>query len=322
MATCDLSTRIAGLALRNPILSASGTYGHGLEMEAFTAAHELGAWVSKTVTLMPRGGNAAPRICETEAGLLNSIGLENRGVEHYRAHTLAKMASADTVVVTNIGGESVADFVAMAERLGNESAIDAFEINLSCPNVQGGKLPFATDARAAAEVVRSVRAVTKKPLFAKLSPNTAGLGEIARAVEAAGADALTAVNTLLGLSVDWRTRRPGLATVQGGYSGPGIKPVALRCAWECARSVAIPVIGCGGIQTVHDVLEYLVAGCVAVQVGTASFADPALPGKLARELARVLEAEGIARAADLVGTIHDGRAPRAPRQGTACASNT
>jgi dihydroorotate dehydrogenase (NAD+) catalytic subunit len=317
VAACDLSLRIAGLELRNPVFSASGTYGHGLEMGGFTAPSELGAWVSKTVTLRPRPGNAAPRIHETEAGLLNSIGLENRGLEHYVAHTLAEMARADTVVVTNIGGESVADFVEMARRLDGQAAIDAFEVNLSCPNVQGGKLPFATDARLAAEVIRGVRAVTKKPLFAKLSPNTAGLGEIARAVEGAGADALTAVNTLLGLALDWRTRRPGLATVQGGYSGPGVKPVALRCAWECARSVAIPVIGCGGIQCAADALEYLVAGCAAVQVGTAAFADPALPGKIVREMARLLEAEGVARAADLVGTIHDGRTPL--RSGTSGA---
>ena len=307
MAPCDLSLRIAHLELRNPVLSASGTYGHGLEMQQFTAAAELGAWVSKTVTLRPRGGNASPRIHETEAGLLNSIGLENRGIDHYVAHTLPVMARADTVVITNIGGESVAEFVELARRLERESAVDALEINLSCPNVQGGKLPFATEPQPAAEVVRAVRAVTRKPILAKLSPNTARLAEIARAVEEAGADALTAVNTLLGLALDWRTRRPGLATVQGGYSGPGIKPVALRCAWECARSVRIPVIGCGGIQDAADALEYLVAGCRAVQVGTASFADPALPGRIAREMAALLAAEGVARLSDLVGTIHDGR---------------
>lgn len=307
MAPCDLSLRIARLELRNPVLSASGTYGHGLEMEGFTAAEELGAWVSKTVTLRPRGGNASPRIHETEAGLLNSIGLENRGIEHYVAHTLPVMARADTVVVTNIGGESVAEFVELARRLDAEAAVDALEVNLSCPNVQGGKLPFATDPRPAAEVIGAVRRATQKPIFAKLSPNTAGLGEIARAVEGAGADAITAVNTLLGLALDWRTRRPGLATVQGGYSGPGIKPVALRCAWECARAVTIPVIGCGGIQRAEDALEYLVAGCRAVQVGTASFADPALPGKIARAMAQLLEGAGVARVSDLVGTIHDGR---------------
>lgn len=305
--------RLASLELRNPVLSASGTYGHGLEMEVFTPPAALGGWVSKTVTLRPRHGNPAPRLCETEAGLLNSIGLENRGLEHYLAHVLPVMRGADTVVVTNIGGESVADFAEMARRLDGEEAVDALEVNLSCPNVQGGKLPFATDPSLAAEVIRAVRAATGKPILAKLSPNTAGLGAIARAVEQAGADGITAVNTLLGLALDWRTRRPGLATVQGGYSGPGIKPVALRCAWECARSVAIPVIGCGGIRSAADALEFLVAGCRAVQVGTASFADPGLPGKIAREMGELLSAEGVSRVSDLVGTIRDGREALAAR---------
>lgn len=309
MTACDLSVRLGALELRNPVLSASGTYGHGLEMEVFTAVAALGGWVSKTVTLKPRPGNPAPRIRETSAGFLNSIGLENRGVEHYVAHVLPVMARADSIVVTNIGGESVADFVEMARRLDGEAAIDAFEVNLSCPNVQGGKLPFATDARLAGEVLRAVRAATKKPLFAKLSPNTAGLSEIARAVEGAGADAITAVNTLLGMSVNWRTKRPGLATVQGGYSGPAIKPVALRCAWECARAVKIPVLGCGGITSAEDALEYLVAGCAAVQVGTASFGEPGLPGRIAADMARLLAEAGVRRVGELVGTIHDGRKP-------------
>jgi dihydroorotate dehydrogenase (NAD+) catalytic subunit len=310
VSACDLSVRIGTLELRNPVLSASGTYGHGLEMEHFTAAAELGAWVSKTVTPKPRGGNAAPRICETEAGLLNSIGLENRGVEHYVAHTLPAIARSGAVVVTNVGGESVEEFVEMVRIMEAQPAVHAIEVNLSCPNVQGGRLPFATDPAAAARVIGAARAVARKPLFAKLSPNTARIGAIARAVEEAGADAITAVNTLLGLALDWRTRRPGLATVQGGYSGPGIKPVALRCAWECARSVAIPVIGCGGIQDAEDALEYLVAGCTAVQVGTSSFADPALPGRIAGDMGRMLAAAGIERVRDLIGTIHDGREPR------------
>jgi dihydroorotate dehydrogenase (NAD+) catalytic subunit len=303
----DLAVRLGPLELRNPLLSASGTYGHGLEMRHFTAPSELGGWVSKTVTLAPRGGNAPPRLCETEAGLLNSIGLENRGIEHYLAETLPEMAEVDTVVITNIGGETIEEFVELARRLEHEPAVDALEVNLSCPNVQGGRLPFATDARNAAAVIERVRAATKKPIFAKLSPNVAHIGELARAVEAAGADGITAVNTLLGLAVDWRSKRPGLASVQGGYSGPALKPVALRCAWECARSVAIPVIGCGGVTCADDVLEYLVAGAAAVQVGTACFADPALPGRLVADVARALDEAGIERVRDLVGSIHDGR---------------
>jgi dihydroorotate dehydrogenase (NAD+) catalytic subunit len=303
----DLSVELGPLRLRNPVLSASGTYGHGAEMCQFTPPERVGGLVSKTVTLKPRPGNAAPRICETEAGLLNSIGLENRGADHYVANTLPDMESIDTVVVTNIGGEAVEEFVELARRLDSETAIDAFEVNLSCPNVQGGRLPFGTDPDNAARVIAGVRAVTQKPVLAKLSPNVSSIAVMARAVEEAGAHAITAVNTLLGLSVDWRSGRPGLATVQGGYSGPGIKPVALRCAWECARTVAIPVIGCGGIVTAEDALEFLVAGCTAVQLGTACFADPALPGRLVADLEERLEGAGVVRVAELIGTIHDGR---------------
>ncbi len=310
----DLSVQLGPLSLRNPILSASGTYGHGLEMCHFTPPARIGGLVSKTVTPNPRHGNAAPRIAETEAGLLNSLGLENKGVEHYLAHTLPDMAGVDTVVFTNIGGESVDEFIAMARRLGERDEIDAFEVNLSCPNVQGGRLPFGTDPANAARVIEGIKAATTKPVFAKLSPNVSRIADMALAVEAAGADGITAVNTLLGMAVDWRTRKPGLATVQGGYSGPGVKPVALRCAWECARSVSIPVIGCGGISSAEDVLEFLVAGCTAVQLGTACFADPALPGRMVDELTRLLDDAGVARVRDLIGTVQDGTS-------RTCASN-
>jgi len=303
----DLTVELGALALRNPILSASGTFGHGLEMEHFSPPGSMGGLVSKTVTLRPRAGNPGPRICETEAGLLNSIGLENRGLEDYLARVLPAMAAADTLVITNIGGESEEELAELAARLDGEQAIDAFEVNLSCPNVQGGALPFSTDPRAAERVIRGVRAATGKPVLAKLSPNVTRIADIARAVEAGGADGVTAVNTLLGMSVDWRTRRPALGTVQGGYSGAGIKPVALRCAWECARSIAIPVVGCGGIAGADDVLEFLVAGCTAVQVGTAAFSDPARPGRLAGEVAALLDAAGLASARELIGSLADGR---------------
>jgi len=305
--TMDLSVEIGPLVLRNPVLSASGTFGHGLEMCHFTPPERVGGLVSKTVTPRPRHGNPQPRICETEAGLLNSIGLENKGVEHYREHTLPEVARADTLIVTNIGGESFEEFVRMAEILGEEPAIDAFEVNLSCPNVQGGRLPFSTEPDKARRVTAAIKAVTKKPVFVKLSPNVTRIADMARAVEDAGADAITAVNTLLGLAVDWRTGRPGLGTVQGGYSGPGVKPVALRCAWECARAVSIPVIGCGGISTARDLLEFLVVGCSAAQIGTACFADPALPGRMVDELRGLLADAGVARVRDLIGTIADGR---------------
>ncbi|MFN0244851.1 MAG: dihydroorotate dehydrogenase [Planctomycetota bacterium] len=298
-----LSVHLGSLHLENPILSASGTFGHGLEMQHFVPPEKVGGLVSKTVTLRPRAGNPVPRICETEAGFLNSIGLENRGLAAYVRDVLPAMVRARTVVMTNIGGECVEEFAELAGALDGESAVDAFEVNLSCPNVQGGKLPFATDPHMAADVIARVRAATKKPIFAKLSPNVSRISEMAVAVEAAGADGITAVNTLLGMKIDWRTRRPGLFTVQGGYSGTGIKPVALRCAWECARSVRIPVIGCGGIVTADDVLEFLVAGCRAVQVGTASFGDPGLLGRLADEIDARLDAAHIAAVEELIGTL-------------------
>lgn len=310
----ELGISLGSLRLRNPLLSASGTYGHGLEMSPFVDPAHLGGLVSKTVTLRPRPGNPAPRIAETRAGFLNSIGLENRGIASYLENTLPQMRDADTVVVTNIGGESEGEFAELAAMLDGEEAVDAFEVNLSCPNVQGGRLPFGTDPKRAARVIEGVRAATSKPVWAKLSPNVARISEMAVAVEAAGADAITAVNTLLGMAVDWRTRRPGLATVMGGYSGPAIKPVALRCAWECASAVQIPVIGCGGISTADDVLEFLVAGCAAVQVGTASFGDPGLLDQLSRQLAERLDEAGVERLEALIGTLQDER-PKAPTRG-------
>jgi len=299
----DLRTTIGTLSLRNPIMSASGTYGHGLESQFLAPPSSVGALVSKTVTLRPRHGNPVPRICETEAGFLNSIGLENKGVDYFVRETLPDVRDADTLIATNIGAESIEDFVEMARTLADREEIDAFEVNLSCPNVQDGKLPFATDPHTAARVVEGVKRVTTKPVWAKLSPNVTRIGDMARAVEAAGADAITAVNTVLGMKVDWRSGKPGLATVQGGYSGVAIKPIALRCAWECARSVSIPVVGCGGIMTAEDALEFLVVGCRAVQLGTVNFSDPGLVGRVAAEMSALLDAHGVARVSDLVGTL-------------------
>jgi dihydroorotate dehydrogenase (NAD+) catalytic subunit len=303
-----LAVALAGLELRNPILSASGTFGHGLEMAQFTPPESIGGLVSKTVTLRPRPGNPSPRLAETACGLLNSIGLENRGIDHYVREVLPMMEGAPTRVITNIGAEAVEEFIALAERLDAHARVDALEVNLSCPNVQGGRLPFATDPRQAQEVIRGVRRATRKPVFAKLSPNVTRIDEMARAVEDAGADGITAVNTLLGMAIDWRTRRPSLATVQGGYSGPAIKPVALRCAFACAQAVAIPVVGCGGIVSAEDVLEFLVAGCKAVQVGTICFSDPGHLGRLPAEVADLLDREGVEDVGDLIGSLSTPRA--------------
>lgn len=299
----DLSVRLATLNLRNPFLSASGTFGHGLEMKHFVSPEALGGWVSKTVTIEPRPGNDAPRICETEAGFLNSIGLENRGVQSYLDNIVPALQGVEAVIITNVGGASPEDFVTAVERLEEADEVDAYELNLSCPNVQGGKLPYGTDPGMAEDVTRRVKDVTKKPVFSKLSPNVSRISDMAKAVEAGGADGITAVNTLLGMAVDWRTGKPGLATIQGGYSGTGIKPVALRCAWECARSVDIPIIGCGGISTLDDALEFLVVGCSAVQVGTASFANPSLLAELVEELPGKLAEAGVDSVEALIGSL-------------------
>jgi dihydroorotate dehydrogenase (NAD+) catalytic subunit len=316
-----LAVSLPPLELRNPILSASGTFGHGLEMQHLVPPELLGGLVSKTVTLRPRAGNALPRICETQAGFLNSIGLENRGIEAYLEEVVPVVSRADTAIFTNIGGESPDEFAELARMLDGVAGIDALEVNLSCPNVQGGRIPFGTDPHAASEVIGGVRAATTKPIYAKLSPNVARIEDMAVAVAEAGADGITAVNTVLAMSVDWRTRTAGLATIQGGYSGVAIKPIALRCAWECARAVSIPVIGCGGIGRAEDVLEFLVVGCSAVQVGTASFSDPGRLAGLADELERLLASAGVDDVRELVGSLRtwDGaaqgaaRSPAAPR---------
>ena len=304
----ELSVQLAGLSLPNPLLSASGTFGHGVEMTPLVSFESLGGWVSKTVTREPRAGNAMPRIHETAAGFLNSIGLENRGIDHYQEVTLPgvlqeRARHPQTRVITNLGGHTAEEFAELAERLDEIEGIDAFEVNLSCPNVDGGKLPYSTDPARAEEVMAGVRRVTSKPLFAKVSPNVTRVDEIARGCEAGGADGITACNTLLGMAVDWRRGRPRLATGAGGYSGIGVMPVALRCAWQCAQAVSIPIIGCGGIRTAEDVMEFVTAGCVAVQVGTASFADPSRLARLALELSQLLDHEGGRPLSEWVGTL-------------------
>ncbi|HPF14256.1 MAG TPA: dihydroorotate dehydrogenase [Planctomycetota bacterium] len=304
----DLSVQLAGMRLTNPILSASGTFGHGVEMTQLVPFERLGGWVSKTVTWNPRPGNRMPRIFETRAGFLNSIGLENRGIAHYVDHVLPQVeverrAHPATIVVTNLGGHTAEEFAKLAAHLADREDIDAFEINLSCPNVDGGKLPYSNDPGRAEEVMALVRRETDKPLFAKVSPNVTRVEEIAKGCEAGGADAITACNTLLGMAVDWRRGKPRLATGAGGYSGAGVMPVALRCAWQCVQAVSIPVIGCGGIQAAEDVMEFLAAGCTAVQVGTASFADPSLLADLAQSLSNLLDQEGGRPLSDWIGTL-------------------
>ncbi|MCA8951884.1 MAG: dihydroorotate dehydrogenase [Planctomycetes bacterium] len=289
-----LKTRLGELTLTNPVLSASGTFGSGWEGRGFSDLSRVGGLVSKTVTVKPRPGNPPPRIFETPAGMLNSIGLENRGADVFIPETLPKMkqlAGEHGRVIVNIGGESIDDFVELAERF-TTAGVDALEVNLSCPNVQEGRLLFSTEPRMCERAVAAVKACTDVPVFAKLSPNVTDIVAIAKAAEQGGADGLTAINTLIGMAIDWRARRPVLGRGIGGLSGPAIRPVAVRMVYEICRNVKIPVIGVGGIASASDVLEFLCAGAAAVQVGTAQFADPALMVRLVAELETELAAIG------------------------------
>jgi dihydroorotate dehydrogenase (NAD+) catalytic subunit len=288
----------------------------------FSDLRRVGGLVSKTVTVAPRPGNPPPRIWETAAGMLNSIGLENKGVDYFVAESLPKMrqlaAEGGPRVVINIGGESIAEFVQLAERF-CAAGVDALEVNLSCPNVQEGKLLFSTDPRLTEQAVRAVKAVANVPVLAKLSPNVTDIGVIARAAEQGGADGLTAINTLIGMAIDWRRRRPILARGIGGLSGPAIKPVALRMVYECARTVRIPVVGVGGIRCAEDVLEFVCAGAAAVQIGTAQFTDPALMVRIVDDLTRLLADAGTTLA-ELRGSAHrHGQPPAAATCAAAAA---
>lgn len=317
--TIVLSTTLGSLQLQNPVLSASGTFGSGWEGRQFADLSRVGALVSKTVTVRPRPGNPPPRIQETPSGMLNSIGLENKGADWFLAETLPRMrqlaAGGGPRIVINIGGESVDEFVALAERF-SAAGVDAIEVNLSCPNVQEGKLLFSTDPRLTERAVAAVKRVATVPVFAKLSPNVTDITVIARAAEQGGADGLTAINTLIGMAVDWRRRKPILGRGIGGLSGPAIKPVALRMVYEVARSVQIPVIGVGGARSADDVLEFVCAGASAVQIGTAMFTEPDLMVRIVDDLRARLAAEKTT-IAELRGCLHRPATVAAPAAGCA-----
>jgi dihydroorotate dehydrogenase (NAD+) catalytic subunit len=301
--TVDLRVNVAGLEMRNPVMTASGTFASGQEYAAFVEPSRLGALVTKGVSLEPWAGNASPRIAETASGMLNSIGLQNPGVEAFIARDLAWLSTWDVPVVVNVSGHSLEEYVAVAARLDAEDSVDALEVNISCPNVDAGGMVFGTDCASAAEVTRGVRAVTSKPLIVKLSPNVTDIAEIARAVEAAGADAVSLINTLLGMAIDSHAFRPKLARVVGGLSGPAIKPVALRMVWQVAKAVGVPVIGMGGIMTGEDAVEFMLAGASAVAVGTANFVDPTATLRVIDGIAEFCREHGIGSACELVGAL-------------------
>ena len=297
-----LEVSLNRLRLKNPILVASGTFGYAREMVAYAEFSRLGGIIPKTVTPLPRPGNPPPRTVETSSGLLNSIGLDNDGLDAFLAKHLEALLGLGTSIIANIAGKNTAEFVAMARRLNDFPQLAALELNISCPNVSGG-VDYGTNPQMTGEVVSAVRAACDLPIIAKLTPNVTSVVEIARAASEAGADALSLVNTFQGLAVNWRKRKPILGNGIGGLSGPAIKPLALRIVWQVAQAVKTPIIGVGGIQSIDDVMEFLVCGATAVQIGTANFYNPTLATKLVEELNALLDQEGCESVADLVGTI-------------------
>ncbi|MDI6871573.1 MAG: dihydroorotate dehydrogenase [Bacillota bacterium] len=303
----DLGVTAAGIRFPNPVLVASGTFGYGLDYTGIFDPGRLGGIIVKGTTLAPRAGNPAPRLCETPAGLLNAVGLENPGVEAVIAHHLPALAPLGLPVLVNIAGENEAEYEKLAERLTGQPGVRALEVNLSCPNVRKGGMAFGTDPAAVERLTRRLRKRTNLPLFVKLSPNVTDVVEIARAAEAGGADGLSLVNTLLGMAIEVETGRPALGNVTGGLSGPAIRPVAVRMVYQVAQAVKVPILGSGGISTSSDALEFLMAGASLVAVGTALFADPLSPLKIIAGLEEFCRDRGIRRVDRLTGVALPGR---------------
>ena len=298
-----LAVEVGGLRLKNPLIAASGTFGYGIEYKDILDLSSLGGLVSKGLYLEPRDGCATPRIVETPSGLLNAIGLQGVGVRAFVEKVLPALRAYDTAVLVNVCGDTVEEYAEVARILDGAPGVHGLEINISCPNVKKGGMAFGGDPVMTHEVVAAVRKATRLPVIPKLSPNVADITVFARAAEEAGADALSCINTLLGLAVDVETRRPRLAFGTGGLSGPAIRPVAVRMAWQAARAVKIPVIGVGGITAARDALEFLIAGCRAVQIGTANFVDPGLYDRILMDLVEYLERHGLADVNEVVGTL-------------------
>jgi dihydroorotate dehydrogenase (NAD+) catalytic subunit len=300
----NLETRSGGVPFRNPILTASGTFGYGREFEGLTELQALGGLVTKGISPKPRFGNATPRICETASGMLNSIGLENVGVEGFRTEKLPYLSQCGTRVLVNFFGVTFDDYVACGEALAAMDGVDALEMNVSCPNIKAGGIEFGTDPRVLLDLVRACRPVVRKPLWIKLTPNTSDIVALAKACADGGADGLSIINTITGMAIDAKTRRPKIATTFGGLSGPAIKPIALRMVHQVHRAgVPLPISGIGGIQDATDVLEFLLAGASTVQVGTQNFVDPDSAGRIVRNLEDALRAQGVSDVREIVGAL-------------------
>lgn len=297
----DLSTHIGDLKLKNPILTASGTFGFGLEYADFIDLSNLGGFIVKGTTLEPREGNPYPRMAETPSGMLNAVGLQNKGVDHFIDKIYPQIANCGTEVIVNVSGKSIDDYVAVAEKLSALENINAIELNISCPNVKQGGMAFGTTCEGASSVVEAVRKAWKKHLMVKLSPNVTSITDIAKAVEGAGADSISLINTLMGMAIDIERRCPMLSTVTGGLSGPAVKPVAVRMVWQASNAVKIPVVGLGGICTAADAIEFIMAGAVAVQIGTANFINPAVTQSIIDDMTTWCENHGVKSILELHG---------------------
>jgi len=301
----DLSVRIGPLVLKNPVLAASGTFGYGTEFAPYFDVAKLGGIVTKTITLEPREGNPMPRIAETPAGMLNSIGLANVGVKRFLSEKLPMLQALDTVVVVNVAGNTVEEYAEVVRQVQAHPRVDAIEVNVSCPNVEKGGLAFGTDCRATEAVTAAVRLSTKKPVIVKLTPNVTDITEIARAAVSGGADALSLINTVVGMAVDIETRRPLIARFTAGHSGPAIKPIALAKVFQVRKAVSVPLIGIGGIMTGGDAIEFLLAGATAVQTGTLHFVEPDGPVRVLEGIQRYCESHGVKSVRELIGGIRE-----------------
>ncbi|MDR1631619.1 MAG: dihydroorotate dehydrogenase [Dysgonamonadaceae bacterium] len=299
----DLNIEIGGLNFKNPVLTASGTFGYGSEYSDFIDLSRLGGVIVKGTTLRPREGNNYPRMAETPAGMLNAVGLQNKGVDYFISEIYPEIKDIDTRMIVNVSGSTIEEYVACAGKINELEKIQAIELNISCPNVKEGGMAFGTNCGSASEVVRAVRKVYRKLLIVKLSPNVTDITEIAKVVEAEGADSISLINTLLGMAIDAEKRQPVLSTITGGLSGPCIKPVALRMVWQTAKAVKIPVIGLGGISDWKDAIEFILAGATAVQIGTYNFIDPTVSTKIVDGIEDYLNRHGFNSVRELIGNM-------------------
>ena len=298
-----LSVHIGDLSLKNPVLTASGTFGYGEEFAPFIDLSRLGGYIIKGTTLEHREGNPYPRMVETPSGMLNAVGLQNKGVDYFIENIYPRIKDFDSRLIVNVSGARIEDYAETARRLAPLENVSAIEVNISCPNVKEGGMAFGTTATGAAEVTRAIRAVYPKTLIVKLSPNVTSIADIAKAVEAEGADSVSLINTLMGMSIDVERRRPHLSTVTGGLSGPAVRPVAVRMVWQVAKAVKIPVIGLGGIMNGRDAIEFMLAGATAVEIGTANFIDPAVTMKVIDFMKDYCTRHGIDDINDIIGEI-------------------